>query len=56
MSPCKQWDVANYTTQERDLCFWIIRTLILEDIDWPPVKKILYFARPSHVEKLIQVF
>ena len=55
MSPCKQWDVADYTKEERDLCVWIIRTLIFEDIDWPPVKNLLYFAHPLHVEKLMQL-
>ena len=29
---------------------------MFEDIHWPPTKKLLYFAHPSHVEKLIHLF
>ena len=33
----------------QDFDFWL-------DIKWPPVKRWLYFARPSHAEKAIQLF
>ena len=36
--------------------FWIVRNLIFEPINWPPVKILLYFACPSDAEKVMQCF
>ena len=48
--------VTMQTMGRADLCFWIIRTLIFEDINWPPIKGLPYFAHLSHAEKVMQQF